>query len=153
MNILQKQNKTETIHTPTHPPPRLSYSPSTPTSYFYDALLPNKLLWCLESIRSNIPLLKTSWLILGEWSKETGSRGRGGPQISISIEGRLRGDLSRESRAAGPLSVQSDSKEKECHRRGSWGGTYCQQEMFFGKELFCIEFFSKPTLFCFVFFA
>lgn len=27
----------------------------------YETLLANKLLWCLESIRSNIPLFKTSW--------------------------------------------------------------------------------------------
>lgn len=45
---------------------------TTPPSPFYDALLPNKVLWCLESIRSNIPLLKTSWLILGERSGRWG---------------------------------------------------------------------------------
>lgn len=91
MNIQLQQNRN---HAHSHPS---SHSPLTPTSdVLYDALLPNKLLWCLESIRSNIPLLKTSWLILGEWSKETVSRGRGGPQISISIKGRRRGFQPRE---------------------------------------------------------
>lgn len=52
----------------THPTP--PSCPLPPTPYFNDALLPNKLLWCLESIRSNIPLLKTSWLVL--WGAEPG---------------------------------------------------------------------------------
>lgn len=78
-----------------------SFQPPTPAPIpppfyvFYDAPLPNKLLRCLESIRSNIPLLKTSWLFLeGRRVKRDGggTAGRGQARISSSIESRAVGE-------------------------------------------------------------
>lgn len=62
-------------------------APTPPPFYvFYDAPLPNKLLRCLESIRSNIPLLKTSWLFLeGRRVKRDGGGPQGGDRLAFPV--------------------------------------------------------------------
>lgn len=89
-----------------------SSSTSAPTSYFYDALLPNKLLWCLESIRSNIPLFKTSWLISWGWGAEELQEGRASHFHFYW----------RQSGAAESHSVQNE-KAHERLSHGVWGET------------------------------
>lgn len=116
--------KTEPSTLTAPPPPTsspITPPPLAPTFFFYSALFPNKLLWCLESIRSNIPLLKTSWLILGVGG---GARRRGAAgEEGLKFPFLLKAD--REGFDGGQqgflLSVQSDSKEEECQRSRGGG--------------------------------
>lgn len=120
MNIVQKQTGNyPDSHTPPHP-----LSPLLLT------LHPHLLLFTMPCFLINFcgvwnPLGAISHFskhpgsFWGSGARRRGAAGRGGPQISISIEGRLRGIWARR---AGTLSVQSDGKEKECHRWGSLRG-------------------------------
>lgn len=91
LNILHKQRHQ-------HRPPFSRSPPARPRSPFSETFTTRRFLinflWCLESIRSNIPLFKTSCLLLesreGRRRKGKG-KGEGPPQISTSAEGKVRG--------------------------------------------------------------
>lgn len=90
-----------------------SFQPPAPPPFyvFYDAPLPNKLLRCLESIRSNIPLLKTSWLFLEGrrvkrdwgwgWGGEEGPQGGDGLAFPFLLKAERWGSNAQDKQLSG----------------------------------------------------
>lgn len=101
MNVLKKQNRNCPHITPLPPPTPLllSLHPHLLLFFTMPCFLINFCgVWNPLGAISHFS--KHPGSFWGSGARRRRSRGRGGPHISISIECRLRGDLSMESRAA-----------------------------------------------------